>query len=324
MPTLSRRQTLAAFVGLCCGSQALAETWPSKPIKMVVPFPAGGATDAIARLVAERLGPRLGQAVIIENKPGAATVIGMDMVAKSAADGYTLLVSGASSFTVIPALRTKLPFDMAKAFAPVSLLVNAPLVVLTSSVKPYLKLVDFLAQAKANPKTLTYSTFGAGSAPHLVGEMLAYEAHVDIEPVPYKGSAEALIGVMRGDVDIGVDTLSAASPQIKAGKLRVLAVATGKRSSFLPDSPGMDELNLPHASFAAFYAVAAPAATPSAVLSRLTKEINDIMLQPDVREKCTQLAMEVVAQGPDTLRTVMKSETDKLRELGQRIKISLD
>lgn len=320
----SRRQTLVALAGMCAGPLAWAETWPAKPIKFIVPFPPGGATDAVARLLAERLAARLGQPVIVENKPGASTVIGMDAVAKAAPDGYTLLVSGTSSFTVVPALRSKLPFDTLKAFAPVSLLTNAPLVLVTSSTKPYVKLEDFLAQAKARPKGLTYSTFGPGSAPHLAGELLAYAASVDIEPVPYKGSAEALIGVMRGDVDLGVDTLSAASAQIKAGKLRALATASAKRTSFLPDTPGMEELRLPQAAFEGIYAMAAPAGTPPAVLARLDKEVSEIMQLPEVRKECAQLSLEAVGQGPEALRSLMKTEIDKLRELGQRIRISLD
>ena len=208
--------TLAALTAALISPLASAQSWPSKPLKLVVPFPPGGATDTVARLIAERLALRLGQPVIIDNKPGASTVIGVDAVAKSTPDGHTLLVSGASSFTVVPALRSKLPFDMLKDLSPIALVAHAPLVLVTASVKPYLRLADVVAQAKAKPKLLTYSTYGPGSSPHLSGELLAYAAGVELEPVPYKGSAEALMGVMRGDVDVGVETLSAASAHIKA------------------------------------------------------------------------------------------------------------
>lgn len=303
---------------------AAAQSWPSKPIKLIVPFPPGGATDTVARLIAERLAPRLGQAVIIDNKPGAATVIGVDAVAKSIPDGHTLLVSGASSFTVVPALRSKLPFDMLKDLTPIALVTYAPLVLVTAPSKPYQRLSDVIAQAKAKPKLLTYSTYGPGTAPHLSAELLAHAAGVELEAVPYKGSAEALIGLMRGDIDVGVETLSAASAQIKAGKLRVLAVTSGKRTAFLPETPGMEELQLPQAGFDGFYAVAAPAGTPAAVLQRLTREVSEIMALPEVKEKCAQLSLEAVALGPDALRAIMKTDITRFRDLGQRIKISVD
>ncbi|HSV52077.1 MAG TPA: tripartite tricarboxylate transporter substrate-binding protein [Burkholderiaceae bacterium] len=315
---------LAAAAGTLASPWAAAQSWPSRPVKLVVPFPPGGATDTVARLIGERLATRLGQAVIIENKPGAATVIGVDAVAKASPDGYTLLVSGSSSFTVVPGLRSKLPFDVLKDLAPIALVANAPLVVVTSASKPYQRLSDVIAQAKAHPKALTYSTYGPGTAGHLAGELLANAAGLELEPVPYKGSAEALIGVMRGDVDLAWETLSAASPHLKSGKLRVLAVAGAKRTAFLPEAPAMDELRLPQAAFEGFYAVAAPAATPPAVLQRLTREISEIVALPEVKEKWASLSLEAVAWGPDTLRTVMKTDIARFRELGQRIKINLD
>jgi len=325
MQSISRRATLATALAAGLASPlAWAQSWPSKPVKLIVPFPPGGATDAVARLIAERLTPRLGQPVIIDNKPGAATVIGVDAVAKSVPDGHTLLVSGASSFTVVPGLRSRLPFDMLKDLTPIALVTYAPLVLVTAPSKPYQRLSDVIAQAKAKPRSLTYSTYGPGTAPHLSAELLAHAAGVELEAVPYKGSAEALIGLMRGDVDLGVETLSAASAQIKAGKLRVLAVTSGKRTSFLPDAPGMEELRLPQASFDGFYAVAAPAGTPAAVVQRLTREVSEIMALPEVKEKCAQLSLEAVAVGPEALRAIMETDIARFRELGQRIKISLD
>lgn len=331
MTSTSRRTTLAlAFSAISAISATLmsplarAQSWPSKPIRLIVPFPPGGATDTVARLIAERLAPRLGQPVIIDNKPGAATVIGVDAVAKSAPDGHTLLVSGASSFTVVPALRSKLPFDILKDLTPIALVTYAPLVLVTAPSKPYQRLPELIAQARAKPKSLTYSTYGPGTAPHLSGELLAHAAGVELDAVPYKGSAEALIGVMRGDVDMGVETLSAASAHIKSGKLRVLAVTSGKRTAFLPDTPGMDELRLPAASFDGFYAMAAPAGMPAAAAQRLTREVREIMALPEVKDKCAQLSLEAVALGPDALRTIMQTDIARFRELGQRIKISLD
>ena len=301
-----------------------AQSWPAKPIKLIVPFPPGGATDSIARLLAEALVPRLGQAVIIDNKAGAATVIGVDAVAKSPPDGYTLLVSGASSYTIVPALRDKLPFDVTKDLLPIALVAYAPLVVVTSVGKSYQRLADVLADAKAKPKVLLYSTYGPGSQPHLAAELLADAAGVDFQAVPYKGSADALLGLMRGDVDIGVETVSAATAHIKAGKLRALAVTSAHRSAFLPQVPGMEELNLAKASIQGFYAIAAPAGTPVSIVDRLVKEVDAIMSAPEPKAKCAELSLEAVSIGPDGLRAVIAAGLARYRELNKRLKISME
>jgi len=315
---------LAATAAGLTGSLAWAQSWPARTVKVIVPFPPGGATDGVARLLADALGPRLGQAVIIDNKAGAATVIGVDAVVKSPPDGYTLLVSGASSYTIVPALRDKLPFDVTKDLLPIALVAYAPLVVVTSAGKSYQRLADVVAQAKAKPKSLLYSTYGPGSQPHLAAELLADAAGVDLQAVPYKGSADALLGLMRGDVDIGVETVSAASAHIKAGKLRALAVTGARRSAFLPQVPGMEELNLAKAAIQGFYAVAAPAGTPSSVVDRLVKEIDAIMSTADAKAKCAELSLEAVSIGPDGLRAVMTAELARYRELNKRLKISID
>lgn len=328
MTAIPRRATLATALAVLAAGPAippaLAQTWPGKTVRLVVPFPPGGATDGVARLIAERLAPRLGRPVVVENKPGAATVIGVDAVAKSAPDGHTLLVSGASSFTVVPALREKLPFDVLKDLAPIALVTYAPLVIVASSSKPYRGLPDLIAQAKAKPKALTYSTYGPGTAPHLAVELLSHTAGVELEAIPYKGSADAVIGLVRGDVDAGVETLPAVAAHLKSGKLRALAVTGAKRTAFLPDTPGMEELGLADAGFEAFYAVAAPAGTPPAVVQRLTREIGEIMGLPDVKEKCAQMSLEAVAVGPEAMRAIVEADIGRFRELGRRVNISLD
>lgn len=248
----------------------------------------------------------------------------MDAVAKSSPDGHTLLVSGASSFTVVPALRDKLPFDVLKDLTPIALVTYAPLVLVTASSKPYRHLSDLVAHAKAKPKALTYCTYGPGTAPHLAVELLAHAAGVELEAIPYKGSADAVIGLVRGDVDMGVETLPAVNAHLTSGKLRALAVTGGKRTNFLPDTPGMEESHLPQASFEGFYAVAAPAGTPPAVVQRLTREIGEIMALPEVKEKCAQLSLDAVSIGPEAMRAIMETDIGRFRELGQRIKINLD
>ena len=328
MTRSGRRAVICSGLGTMAASLisfgSSAQTWPARPIKLVVPFPPGGATDSVARLLGEALALRLGQPVVVENKAGAATVIGVDAVAKSPPDGYTLLVSGASSYTIVPALRDKLPFDVTKDLIPIALVTFAPLVVVTSPAKPYLKLLDFVAQAKAKPRLLTFSTYGPGSQPHLAAELLADAAGLELQAIPYKGSADALVGLMRGDIDIGVETVSAAQAHIKAGKLRALAVNGGARTAFLPDVPSLVELGLSKATIQGFYAVAAPAGTPAAVTQRLVKEISEIMATPDARTRCEDLSLEPVSIGPDGMRTLMITDLSRYRELNKRLKISME
>ena len=324
---LTRRQSLALMAAAGASAAAPwvhAQQWPSKPLKIVVPFTPGGATDSVGRLLAERLGARLGQPVIVENKPGAATVIGMDYVARSQPDGYTIAVSGASSFTVVPAMRNKLPFDVLKDLAPLAMLTHAPLVLVTAANKPYKSFEAFLAQAKAKPGLLTYSTSGPGTSPHLSGELIAHAAGIKLSSVPYKGSSEALLGLMRGDVDVGVETLSAAMPSLESGKLRALVVTSERRTSFQPNVPSMTDVGLPGAVFDGFYAATAPAGVPAPILQRLSKEMTEIMQEPEVRQRCNTLMMEAVSVGPDELRALMKSDIARLRALRDAAGIQVD
>lgn len=328
MTSLTRRTALANTLVIAVGGWispvASAQSWPAKPLRLVVPFPPGGATDSVARLIAEALAPRLEQAVTVDNRPGGASMIGVAAVVKASADGYTLLVSGASSFTIVPALRSNLSFDVTQDLAPIALVTYAPLVVVTAVDKPYQSLADVLAQARAKPRSLNYSTYGPGSQPHLAAELLADAAGVELVDVPYKGSADALIGLMRGDVDIGVETISAARAQIKAGKLRALAVTNTRRSTFLPQVSSLGELNLAKAAIQGFYAVSAPAATPAPVIQRLVKEIAEIMATPEAKAKCADLSLEAVAVGPEGLRAIMVADLARYRELNKRLKISMD
>ena len=330
MRALHRRTALAALgcaalLGVASPmAQAQAQAWPAKGLKLIVPFPAGGATDSSARMVADQLSKRLGQPVIVENKPGASTVIGVEAVARSAPDGYTLLVAGGGSFSVLPALRTNLPFDVNKDFVPISLLVTAPVVLVTPASTPYKRLSDFIAAAKKSPGKLRYSTYGAGSAPHLAGEMLAAAAGIEIEPIPYKGASEALLALVRGEVDLGFETFSAAGPQVKSDKLRILALNGEQRSSFLPDVPGLGELGLASAAIEAFYGMMAPAGTPAAITTRLSKEVTEILAMPDVREKMPTISVEAAKPGPEAMASLIRAEAAKYKAVAQRAKISLN
>ncbi|MEY2953292.1 MAG: hypothetical protein RLZZ401_1379 [Pseudomonadota bacterium] len=327
-PTPGLRRTLlgALLLSLMVAAPvwSWAQSWPAKPIKLIVPFPPGGATDILARVLADKLPAKLGQPVIVENKPGASTVIGVTAVAKAAPDGYTVLVSAGSSFAVLPALKPKLPFDIEKDFAPVSLSVTTPLVLVTSADKPYARLADLIAQASSKAKSVRYSSYGPGTSPQLASEILADTARIDIEPIPFKGSSDALMALVRGDVDMGLETIAAAAPLIKSGKLRALAVTSPGRSAFLPGVPGLDELKLSAAAFEAFYAVALPAGTPKAVVDSLSRAVAEVLADTDVKEKFSAQSLDVVAGGPEALAALMARDIARFRAIGKRLNIELD
>ena len=211
--------TLAAFAGHASLASAQttppADAWPQRPVRMVVPFPPGGGTDVVARALAQKLAGRLGTAVVIDNKPGASTIIGTEAVVRADPDGYTLLVSGSTSYTVNPALRSKLPYDPAKDLVPVATVARAPLVLVVSASAPYKDLNALIAAAKAKPKSIHYATFGSGSGPHLAGALLEQAAGIQLQDVPYRGSSQSLIALMGGEIQLGIDTVAAAAPQVK-------------------------------------------------------------------------------------------------------------
>jgi len=312
----TRRTALLAAATAASGLAfplAFAQVWPSRPIKLIVPFPAGGGTDIVARLLAERLGQALGQSVVVDNRPGAGTAIGAAAVAGAAADGHTLLFSGSTTFTVNPAVRRNLSYDPFKQLQPLGLVARAPLVVVTAANGPYADMPQLLAAAKDKPGELNYATFGAGTGPHLVGEMLAYTRSARMTAVPYKGSADALVGILRGDVQMGVDTLASAKGQIDQGKLRALAVISEQRTPLMPQVPSLGELGLGYALFDAWYAMAAPAGLDPAVARRLEKVLAAIAVDADFRQKLAQQSMDGAWLAPAALRGLMDREVTRYR-----------
>jgi tripartite-type tricarboxylate transporter receptor subunit TctC len=325
MHSPQRRSTLAALAAtLAFPGAALAQAWPARPIRLVVPFPPGGGTDTAARIVGERLAATLGQPVVVDNKPGASTAIGVSMVTVADPDGYTLLFSGSTSFTVNPAVRTRLGYDPFKQLAPIAMVARAPLVLVTSAAGPDKNLKQLLARAAAQRDAVSYATFGAGSAPHLAGAMLGFASGARMMPVPYKGSAEAAIGIARGDVTFGMDTMASANPQIAAGKLRALAVLGEKRSPLLPQVPSYGELQLSQALLEGWYALAAPAGTPPAVRDTLLRALAAVMAEPPVRSKLATQSMEATLVGPEALREVMDREIARYRAVVARAGLRLD
>jgi tripartite-type tricarboxylate transporter receptor subunit TctC len=319
---------LAALASIASPSFAQADAqsnaWPQRPVRLVVPFPPGGGTDAVARALGQKLATRLGQPVVADNKPGASTIIGTESVVKAEPDGYTLLVSGSTSYTVNAALRPKLPYDPLKDLAPVAIIARAPLVVVVNATSPYKDLPALLAAAKAAPKTIHYATFGSGSAPHLVGALIEQAADVRLQDVPYRGSAQAMMGLMGGEIQMAVDTVASAAPHVRSGKLRALAIAGNERARVLPTVPTVHELKLPDAAFDGWYAIAAPARTPTPIVDRLLKEVEAAMRDTHLQEQIRAQGMEPVFVGPKAMRSAMDNEIGRYRALAHRARIVVD
>jgi len=293
---------LAFALALATG--AFAQTFPSKPIKLIVTYPPGGGADLMARLVAPRMAETLGQPVVVENKPGAGGQIGAAEVARAAPDGYTILLD-AANHAVNPSLYATLPYDPAKAFAPISLLVRFPNVLVVNPQFPAKDVKELIAMAKAKPGSVAFASSGSGSAQHLAGELFRQRAGVDMTHIPYKGGGPALNDVIGGQVPIFFGNMASSLPHVKAGKLRALAITGSKRSDALPDVPTMAEAGLPDYEVYEWNAIFAPAGTPAPIVAKLAEAIAKALHAPDVRERVASLGGEIAALGPhDTARFV--------------------
>lgn len=301
-----------------------ADTWPQRPVRIVVPFPPGGGTDVVGRALAQKLSTQLGKPIVVDNKPGASTIIGTEAVVRADADGYTLLVSGSSSYTVNPALRNKLSYDPLKDLAPVAIIARAPLVLVVNADSPYKDLGSLLAAAKATPKSINYATFGSGSAPHLVGALLEQAAGVRLQDVPYRGSAQAMMALIGGEIQLAIDTVASAAPHVRAGKLRALAIAGAERTRDLPAVPTVRELKLPDATFDGWYAVSAPVRTPAVIVAKLVKEVETAMRDPKLQEQIRLQEMEPVFVGPKAMHATMDDEIGRYRALAYRAQIVVE
>lgn len=290
---------------------ASAQTYPTKPIRLVVPFPAGGTTDILAREVGQRLSVSLGQPVVIDNRPGAAGNIGSDLVAKSAADGYTLLMCTVSTHAINPNLYAKLPYDHVKDFAPVILVAGVPNVLEVTPTLPVNSVADLIKLAKENPGQINFASSGSGTSIHLSGELFKTMAGVDMTHVPYKGSAPALTDLIAGHVQVMFDNLPSSLPQIKAGKLRAIAVTSGQRAPALPSVPTIAESGLPGFEASSWFGIVAPAGTPPTVIARLNADVNQWLQSPEAKEKL--LAQGAVAAGgsPEQFAAHIRAETEK-------------
>jgi tripartite-type tricarboxylate transporter receptor subunit TctC len=296
---IARRTLLTSLLALSATSSALAQdAWPSKPIKIVVPFAAGGTSDVLARVLAAQLQTSLKQTVVVDNRAGAGGVIGADSVAKAPADGYTLLLGTIATHAINPALLPKMPYNAAKDFAPVMLLGSISNVLLVGPDQPFKSVKELIAAAKAKPGSLQFASAGQGTSQHLSGETFKLLAGVDLTHIPYKGSAPAIQDVMGGAVPMSFETALVAAPQIKAGKVRALAVTSAKRARILPDVPTLQEAGVPGFDVASWQALYAPAGTPPAIVAKLNAELARLIEQPETKTRMEALGLEHTANTP--------------------------
>jgi tripartite-type tricarboxylate transporter receptor subunit TctC len=307
-----RCRATGALLATCAFSLvAHAQPYPSQPIKMIVPFTAGGTTDILARTIGQKLSESLHQPVIVENRPGAGGNIGADAVAKAKPDGYTILMGTIGTQAINTSLYSKMPYDSARDFAPVTLVAIVPNVLMVHPSVPAKNVKELIALAKAKPGQLNFASSSTGGSPHLSGEMFKQMTGVDIVHVPYKGSAPAITDLLGGQVTLMFDNLPSGLPQVKAGKLRALGVTSARRSPAAPDIPTIAESGVPGYEVDSWFGILAPAGTPAEIVNKLNAEIVRILKLPDVNERLAEQGAQPVGDTPQHFAEHIRKETAK-------------
>jgi tripartite-type tricarboxylate transporter receptor subunit TctC len=301
---------LAALV-LAAPALAQAQGYPAKPIHFIVPYPAGGPLDTVARLLGQKVSERVGQPVVVENKPGAGGNIGADLVAKSPPDGYTILMGAVATHAINPTLYANIPYDPVKDFAPVTQVASTPNVLVVNPSVPVSSVKEFIAYAKAHPGTLNFGSGSTGSAGHLAGELFKAMAGVQMVHVPYKGAGPAMQDLIGGQIQLMFDNLASSMGQIRAGKVKALAVTTARRSSLAPALPTIAESGLPGFDISTWFGVFAPGGTPPPIVQRLNDEFVRALSDPGVRESMLRLGAEPVGNTPGEFAAYIRSEARK-------------
>ena len=326
----TRRTLLATAIGLTVAAPALlappafAQSWPTKPVTLVVPFPAGGTTDVLARALAEKLQQSLGQPVIVESRPGAGATLGADYVAKAKPDGYTLLI-GAVHHTIASSVYKKLPYDFQKDFVPITGLALVPnVLVVNAGATPAKSVAELVAALKAHPGQWSYGSNGNGTAQHLIGTQFQNATGTTLLHVPYKGSGPLATDLLGAQIQMSFDTITPVLPHIKAGKLRALAVTTARRSSALPDVPTLEEAGLKGFDIGTWFGVLAPAATPRDIVARLNAEMVKVIQAPEFRKRMDEIGAEPTGGSSEQLAAQIRSETGRFAKLVKDANVQIE
>ena len=318
------RIAVAALLAACASTAAVAQTYPLKTIRWIVPFPPGGGNDTIARLVAQKLTASIGQQVIVDNRPGAGGTIGAEAAAKSPGDGYTLFLAGVATHGINPNLRKKLPYDAIKDFHAVSLIASAPLLVVVHPSLPARSVKDLIALAKARPGQINYASNGAGGSSHLAVELFDMMTGVRMAHIPYKGLTPALTDLLSGEVQVMFSSAVAMLPQVKAGRLRAIAMTGSKRSAAIPNIPTVAESGVPGYETGSWYGVVVPTGTPKAAVDRLSREIQTIVKSQDITSKLNEEAVIPVGSTPEAFDKHIRAELARWAKVIKAAKIELE
>jgi tripartite-type tricarboxylate transporter receptor subunit TctC len=313
----------AAFAALAAPAPA-QDKWPSKPITYVVPFPTGGTTDILARLIGQRLGAALGTTVVVENKPGAGGSIGSEYASRAAPDGYTILGGTISSHAINVSLYPKLGYDPVKSFAPITLIGSNPNILVVPASSPFKSVADIVNAARAKPGEIAFASAGNGTSQHLSGELFKSLAKIDLVHVPYKGSGPAIQDVMASQVPMMFDTSVVAGPHVQSGKLRALAVTSGRRAPAFPDVPTVAEAGVPGYELVSWQAVFAPAGTPQPIVDRLYAEIAKILKSAEMQERLANLGMDASGMAPAEFAAFQRAEIEKWAKVVKAANVKID
>ena len=319
-----RRLLVIAFVAIGLATSAVAQNYPARPVKLLVPFPPGGNTDIVGRLIAQKLADSFGQQVYVENRGGAGGTIGAEAAAKSPADGYTIFFSTTGTLASAPSLQPGLRYDPLKDFAPISTLANAPVVVIVAASLAPKTLAELVQLARAQPGALKYGSAGTGHFVHIAGEMFKAAAGVELLHVPYKGVAPALVDLLGGRIDVMFDAFAQYEPHLQSGKLRALAVASARRLARLPQVPTSAEAGLPGYQVASWFGLAAPAGTPREIVERVNAEVRKALAKPAVLEMLAKLGLEPGGSTPQEYATMIAGELASWRQVVKTAGIKLE
>ena len=317
-------RAVVALALTCCASGAGAQAYPARPVRIVVPFPAGGGADFMARVVGQKLGDALGQTFVVDNRAGAAGVIGTDMVAKSAADGYTLVLGTTGTHATNPAVLANLPYDPARDFAPISIFSNAPFVLCVHPSLPVKNVRELIAFAKKHSGELTYGSSGIGSSTHLGFELFALSAGIKIRHIPYKGLPLAMIDLVAGNTSLVFDSVPSATPHIKSGRVRVLAIGSPQRSPSLPDLPTVAESGLPGYEMGSWYGLFAPAATPKEIVQRLAAETVKASTSADARARFAGAGTDPLGLSAEESAALLAREIERWSKVARQAQIKAE